>query len=398
MRIEEVSIVVISHAGIRQVNRAVYRVLSKEVKKLQLVIPDSIELQSGLKLIHEQKDPSGPEIIPLQLNGNNPRTYFYPELIQFLNTTMPHVILLENDPVSRLGWALSGWARRNRKKIICQSYENLKRDPISSWFAHRGKGFLKNIFLHGCYHVFSHRIDSLLVVNKDSDLLFKSYKFKEVTQIPLGYDPGIFFPHQELRDKCRHKLNIEKDTVLIAYFGRMVHQKGVHLLIEALRGLAALRWNLLLDHAFDKQDQYATRIQSLIEASHFQDRVSYFEASHFEIADYMRAADIMVAPSLTMLDFKEQYGRAVQEAMACGCVCLVSDSGHLKDLVGDQSLVFPENNVTSIQEKLRHLIQHKEQRKRYSIFLAKRALNQLTVKKQSSQLVQVIKRLFSKFQ
>jgi len=398
MRTGEVSIVVISHAGIRQVNRGVYRELSKSVKKLLLVIPDSIHFQSGLKLTHEPKEDAGPQIVPLQLKGNNPRTYFYPDLIQFLNTALPDVILLENDPVSRLGWTLSGWARRHRKKLICQSYENLPRDPVTTWASQRSKGLIKNALLHYFYHIMSHRIDALLVVNKDSESLFKFYKFKDVTQIPLGYDPEIFFSDPELRDKCRHKLKIEKDTVLIAYFGRMVPQKGVHLLVEALSGITELNWKLLLDHAFDPQDQYATHIQSLIESSNLQDRVSYFEASHFEIADYMRAADIMVAPSLTTLNFKEQYGRAVQEAMACGCVCLVSDSGHLQDLLGDQSLVFPENNVTSIQEKLRHLIQHKEQRERCSIFLAKRALNQLTVEKQSSQLVQVINRLVSKFQ
>jgi glycosyltransferase involved in cell wall biosynthesis len=393
MHTQGVSLVVISHAGIRQVNRGVYRELSKTIQKLQLVIPDSILLQSGIKLQHEPMAVDDPTIIPLELKGNNPRTYYYPDLINFLNKAVPDVILLENDPVSRLGWMLSGWARKNGRKIISQSYENIKRDPISTWSAHRGKGLLKNTLLHYFYHLMSYRIDALLVVNKDSESLFKFYKYKAVTLMPLGYDPRIFFPDQDGRLRFRQKLNVDNDTVLVAYFGRLVPQKGVHLLIEVLSNLVTGNWKLLLDHAFDQQDQYARRIQEMINAGNLQDRVCYFEANHFEIADYMRAADIMVAPSLTTATFKEQYGRAVQEAMACGCITVVSDAGHLPDLVGDRSLVFAEANSAMLRETLQGLFDDGAARTNYSRQLASRAKEKLTIYQQGNILQQVLTQL-----
>lgn len=394
MKAREISLIVISHASIRQINRTVYRELRNSIQNLYLIIPDFITLQSGAILFHEPPLDSDPIIIPLELKGSNPRTYFYPRLIEILNERLPDIILLENDPVSRLGWMLSGWVKRNQKRLICQSYENIRRDMRSTLFNQGLRELLKNLFLHYLYRIMSTRIDSILVVNRDSQSLFEFYKYEQVTLIPLGYDPKVFFCDPNLRAEFRQKVSADVDTVIIAYFGRMVYQKGVHLLIEALGSISEQKWLLLLDHAFDSHDDYASRIKLLISDLKLNERVYFFEADHFEIANYMRASDIVVAPSLTTQNFKEQYGRAIQEAMACGCVCLVSDSGHLKDLVGDLSLVFPENNVEELTKVLRKFLIDEDMRHKFSQVLAHRAYENFTILRQSARLYEVIDSLY----
>jgi glycosyltransferase involved in cell wall biosynthesis len=230
----------------------------------------------------------------------------------------------------------------------------------------------------------------VLVVNKESEKIFGKYQYQRVIPIPLGYDPNIFFPDSTLRECYRIKLNASADTILVAYFGRLVPQKGVHLLVEALAKMKSLNWMLLLDDEFDSHNEYAQRIQLRIEQLGLRQRVIRFEADHFEIANYMRAADVMVAPSLTTPEFKEQYGRAVQEAMACGCTCLVADSGHLPDLVGNPRLVFKENNGLHLQEKLTELILSATLRNAYSAELYARAKGHLTIQVQARELSRIL--------
>jgi glycosyltransferase involved in cell wall biosynthesis len=378
MMTKDIKLVVVSHAGIKQINRAVYRILKKSLREVVAVVPARLTLGSGTVITAESSLPDDPEIVPLELSGTNPRTYFYPELIHQLDRYRPDVVLLENDPVSKLGFQLAGWCRKNRARLICQTYENLRRDVKTTFRQQGWKAVFKNLAITCLNYWMAKRIDALVVVNKDSESIFREYGYRNVFLTPLGYDPGVFFMDGFSRQTCRESLKISDDTVLVAYFGRLVPQKGVHLLIEALASLKSLNWMLLLDHIHDSEDQYVSFIQDLIAKQGLKERVIYFEADHFEIANYMRAADIMVAPSITTTVFKEQYGRAVQEAMACGCVTLVSNSGHLKDLVGNSELVFQEGNIEMLKDRIENLLKDRNKRMELGASLSARASSRLT--------------------
>jgi len=384
------NLLIISHAGIKQINRAVYRHLSNTFQQLNVVIPQSLILSSGKRIEAEPALSDDPRLIPLELIGRNPRTYYYPKMAEILNQIRPEVILLENDPVSRLGFSVSSWCNNNQALLVCQSYENFSRGPLSS-FRQRGLlGLLKNIPIHLLNFYMARHVDAMLVINNDGELIFRNYGYRQVIRMPLGYDPSVFYMNESKRADYRTKLLVKNDEVLIAYFGRLVEQKGVHLLIEALSTMMGLRWRLLLDHAHDSSDGYVQRIQNLIAQYKLTERVTYFEADHFEIANYMRAADVMVAPSLTTPNFKEQYGRAVQEAMACGCVCLAADSGHLPDLLGNRMLIFEENNVAQIVGKLTDLALSAAKRNAFSKELSERARRYLTTQEQARVMLSIL--------
>lgn len=386
-------VVVISHAGIKQINRAVYQKLKHAVGELTLIVPAHLQLSSGQRIASEPATNDDPRIVTLTLTGRNPRIYFYQQLIAELDFLKPDIILLENDPVSRLGIQLAKWARRSGARIICQTYENLKRDLVTTVRMQGWKSVPKNLAITALNHVMSKFVDGLLVVNHESERIFQQYGYRNLTRVPLGYDPRVFFVSQKIRGEYRMKLGIGPDSVLIAFFGRLVRQKGVHILIHALKDLKSFNWTLLLDHIHDSENDYVRYIQSLIKEFGLEDRVKYFEADHFEIANYMRAADIMVSPSITTPSFKEQYGRAVQEAMACGCACLVSDSGHLKDLVADGSLVFREGDVVMLSTKIKALIADTVQRSSIGTALAGRASSTLTSNRQSEEIAAVIQKV-----
>ena len=393
MSAADLKLLIISHAGIKQINRAVYRHLRITFPKLQVVIPESLLLSSGKKISVEQALSDDPSLIPLELKGRNPRTYMYPALISVLDRIKPDVVLLENDPVSRLGYSIARWCSTHNAALVCQSYENVNRGVTAS-FRHRGlMGILKNMPVHILNFFMAKRVQALFIVNRESEKIFSNYHYPRISRMPLGYDKRIFFVDEVSRAAYRKKLHIPDQELLIAYFGRLVEQKGVHLLIEALSAMKDKSWKLLLDHIHDSSGTYSQRIQNLIVQHDLQEKVLYFEADHFEIANYMRAADIMVAPSITTRDFMEQYGRAIQEAMACGCVSIVSDSGHLQDLVGDRSLVFQQNNVAALKDCLQSLMSNTHARRVYSQSLALRASEKFTTEKQAEVQTHVIQTL-----
>jgi glycosyltransferase involved in cell wall biosynthesis len=68
-----------------------------------------------------------------------------------------------------------------------------------------------------------------------------------------------------------------------------------------------------------------------------------------ELVEIMARSHVQIQPSLTTADWAEQFGRSVAEAMAVGLPCLVSTSGELPSVVGqDPRAIFPEGDVEAL--------------------------------------------------
>ena len=86
------------------------------------------------------------------------------------------------------------------------------------------------------------------------------------------------------------------------------------------------------------------------------DRLIFVDPNHYVIASYMNAADIIVSPSISIPQWKEQYGRVAAEAMGCGKIVVASDSGFLPELINNNGYIFPEGNVQALKKILKNLI------------------------------------------
>ena len=106
---------------------------------------------------------------------------------------------------------------------------------------------------------------------------------------------------------------------------------GVFLIDDFGHNAATMGW---LDRAIDEAG--------------IRDRTVTFTALHDAMPNYMRAADIVVMPSI----IKEQYGRVAPEAMACETAVIVSDAGALPELVGDAGIIVPQGDVVALAKAL----------------------------------------------
>jgi len=73
------------------------------------------------------------------------------------------------------------------------------------------------------------------------------------------------------------------------------------------------------------------------------------------VPDFLRSLDVLVLPSRTTPLWKEQFGRVLAEAMACGVPCLGSDSGAIPQVMGAGGLVFKEGDAQDLARQARRL-------------------------------------------
>ena len=344
--------VVISFPSLTAINRKVYGLLAEQYD-VRLIIPVSASFGNMIKPAEPAAE-GDPPLILLPLIRDNPRLQYFRGLWKSLKTERPEFIFLENDPISVLCVVCCFYKLYHGTKLICQTNENL---PLSLKQLFSSAGLRTKILLLvkriTCFFT-RPGVDEVFTINYEGKKIFEDLKFKKVSRIPLGYDPKYFHPDLQAREEIKEKLGLGPMT--IGYFGRIVPQKGLLLLLKALTGLARYPWKLLIDDFSAYTTDYIQEIKLFIKQNGLEDRVVFFHAGHEEIPGYMCACDLVVVPSITEGSFKEQYGRVVQEAIACGCLTITSGSGFLPNFFRDDTFIFKENDIQAIQEKIEFFI------------------------------------------
>jgi glycosyltransferase involved in cell wall biosynthesis len=137
----------------------------------------------------------------------------------------------------------------------------------------------------------------------------------------------------------------------IGYFGRLVEEKGIPLLLEAVSRLSG-DWRLYILGSGPQRDALEVRAEQL----GIREKVTFKSwVASTDMPDEYRRLDALVLPSLTRPNWKEQFGRVLVEAMSSGVPVIGSDSGAIPDVIGDGGLIFPEGSVEKLTEVLNRL-------------------------------------------
>lgn len=75
-----------------------------------------------------------------------------------------------------------------------------------------------------------------------------------------------------------------------------------------------------------------------------------------KMPEFFNRADVLVVASRTEPNWKEQFGRVIIEAWACGATVIGSNSGEIPKLIGDPNLIFEERNPESLAAAIRRLV------------------------------------------
>jgi len=77
--------------------------------------------------------------------------------------------------------------------------------------------------------------------------------------------------------------------------------------------------------------------------------------AHEDVPRWLNAMDVLCAPSLTTPRWREQFGRMLIEAFACGVPVIASDSGEIPYVVADAGLIVAERDAAAWARALERL-------------------------------------------
>lgn len=345
---ESRSILIVSHACARAVNRAPYAAMMDLGWTVTIVTVANIN-EAGRISSADPIDPEGPAIHLAELEGRNARTQRFSGLRGIIASARPNWVIADIDPHSLLAVELAALKRGLNFRLGFVTCENLRFD-VRSLYARRGlRGAVLGLFCAVVRPWVRPRTDIVFAISSVGVALFVHARFARVIRTPLGFPDRFFRIDAEARSHVRSALQLHGPT--IAYFGRLAQEKGVHVLFDALDRLGGASWNLLLDD-FQVESSYQAELRVRIESSTWRDRVRLIVAKHGAVADYMNAADIVVVPSISSPNWVEQYGRVLPEALACGCRVIASAVGALPELMAGHGQLVPEGDSVALAAAL----------------------------------------------
>jgi len=298
---------------------------------LTVVVPPYWRDERGVTQL-ERQHTAGYDLVvePMAFNGNF-HLHFYPGLGKQIHRVQPDLIHIDEEPYN-LATAHSLWlARRAGAKSLFFSWQNiLRRYPLPFRLLER--------------YVLD-RADYGIAGNQESAGVWRAKGYQgPLAIIPqFGVDPEVFKPRGP-RENGR--------GFIVGYVGRLVEEKGVDLLLEALAGLEGM-WRAYVQGSGPARESLQTQARDLGLAG----RVTFDDwIPSAQMPGYYQQLDAVVVPSRTRPNWKEQFGRVLIEAMACGVAVVGSDSGEIPNVIGDAGLVFPEGDVDELRAHLVRLL------------------------------------------
>ncbi|MGA1410953.1 MAG: hormogonium polysaccharide biosynthesis glycosyltransferase HpsO [Prochlorotrichaceae cyanobacterium] len=344
-------IVVVSHSYIVELNRERLKILSQLEPGIEVTIGVPKRWREGGvmgRLVEPKPYQSGTfRVVPLPNfhEENQGILCFGWAYVQLLRSFRPDVILVEQGAKS-LALAQSILIKqvfRLKAKICFFTWWNLPYDlrfPVSALEAYNLR------YTQG-----------LISGNQDGlDLLRQhGYRNHAIVMPQLGVDEHLFRPQPQ--PELMAQWGIQPQDFVVGFVGRFVVEKGILTLIKALSSLQKRSWKLLLLG----RGELETTLQDYARAAGVLDRLIIINSvPHDQVYRYINLMDTLVLPSetlyaqttLTAKGWKEQFGHVLIEAMACQVPVLGSDSGEIPRVIGEAGLIFPEGNVTALQDCL----------------------------------------------
>jgi L-malate glycosyltransferase len=288
--------------------------------------------------------------IPTVMSGHVPLHIYRTLFVDLLTRIGPDAIYAHHEPYAAATVQLYlANSLSVRRPIGFYSAQNIrKRYPLPFHLAER--------------FVYRRSAFALPVSSRVEEVLrAKGYRGRAVV-LPLGIDPRVYRPHPEGASLAR-ELRAGTDDLLIGYLGRLTEEKGLRTLLRALTELRSLAWRLVVVGRGAYEEEFlriarSKKLESRIHAVGF--------VPHPEAPRYLSAFDLLVLPSETRANWKEQFGRVLVEALACGTPVIGSDSGEIPFVINASGggLVFREGDAADLARALRELASDPEQRRR----------------------------------
>jgi glycosyltransferase involved in cell wall biosynthesis len=306
---------------------------------------------------------------PIAFNGRF-HLHYYPRLGRLIEQVRPDLVHIDEEPYNLATWHALRLARRFGARTLFFSWQNLlRRYP---WpFSRFEREVLRTA-------------DGAIAGNQEARAVWRAKGFAgPIAVIPqFGIDLDVFRPVERPSAPGR--------PFTAGYAGRLVRDKGVDILLKAAAQLPDIHLRIV------GGGPELAPLQRLAGEIGLAGRVAWLplvpsEQMPAELAEM----DVLVLPSRTRPNWKEQFGRVLIEAMACGVPVIGADSGEIPNVIGEAGWLFPEEDAAALAGALRRLWQQPEAWARLSRLGRERVQAQYSQRRIAEETVTVYRELMA---
>jgi glycosyltransferase involved in cell wall biosynthesis len=297
-------------------------------------------------------------VIPIRLNSNF-HLHHYPTLEDELKRSRPDVLHIDEEPYNLATWL----AVRDVKsaKTLFFTWQNINRTypPPFQWME-------RDVL---------NKADAAIAGSQEAMQVWRSKGFaKSMAVIPqFGVDQVAFFPHPPT------PMTAER-SIRVGFAGRLVREKGIDLLLRAIAQVPDVKVIIAGEGPEEKG------LREMAEQLSIASRVEWRGAmKSTEMPAFYRECDVLVVPSRTLSNWKEQFGRVIIEAMACGVPVIGSRCGEIPNLISNAGLLFDEDDVDGLAHHIRALSTQHETRQALAQAGRRRVLEHYTMQRIADQ-------------
>lgn len=346
---------VISHSNVIDTNQQLFAELEQLGVVLQLIVPASWRGDlAGTALPPRRWDglQAGLTPLPVVFSGSVPLHAYRAALGRQLYLFQPDAVYVENESyaVSTFQAAVANQMSVRRPLLFRNNQNVTKTLPFPFGKAER--------------YVLDHAACAN-VVNEEAGTLLRAKGYRgRIAYMPYGVDVDFYHPHDPRA--IREELGLT--GTVFGYMGRLVPEKGVLDLVDAFSRFHPEEDVSLLVIG---NGPLAGELEARFKSPALFGRTKLLPAvPHRQVPRYLSAMSTLVVPSRTLPNWKEQFGRVIIEALACGVPVIGSNSGEIPHLLArlEGGLVVPEGDVEALHGAMRRLIEvpgkHDELRER----------------------------------
>jgi glycosyltransferase involved in cell wall biosynthesis len=305
--------------------------------ELTLITPDYWQSDDGSKQVLERLYTQGYRMIvtPIALNGNF-HMHYYPQLSKIMREVNPEIVHIDEEPYNFATFQAMRHTLKQKARALFFTWQNLHRNYPPPF---------RQIELYNYRHA-----SVALAGNRDARDVLRQKGFSG----PIRIIPQFGFDTEIYRRTHPRPARTANAPFTLGYLGRLVENKGLFSLVEALTNLPDYCHVVFIGNGTIKGE-----LEMLAARLGVTERLTFKPGvPTYEVPKELQQMDALVLPSLTRPNWKEQFGRVLAEAMACETPVIGSNSGEIPYVIGDAGLVFPEGNAQELALCVRKLLEN----------------------------------------
>lgn len=344
--------------------------------ELTLVTPEYWRSDDGSKQVLERLYTHGYRMIavPMALNGNF-HLHYYPQLSKIMREVSPEIVHIDEEPYNLATFQAMRLALKQKAHALFFTWQNIYR--------HYPPPF-RQIELYNYRHA-----SVALAGNRDARDVLRHKGFRG----PIHIIPQFGFDTEIYRRTQPRPARTADAPFTLGYLGRLVENKGLFLLVEALANLPEYCHVVFIGNGPMKSE-----LEILAARLGVTQRLTFKPGvPTYEVPKELQQMDALVLPSLTRPNWKEQFGRVLAEAMACETPVIGSSSGEIPRVIGDAGLIFPEGNAHELSACIRQLLDDPELYTQLATRGRQRVLEHYTQERIAQQIYEAYQEMLSHY-